>query len=94
MSGMTFKQFKRTLVAYGEMKFSYRGEPYNFQKDPDAAQIKVSVWYGGDYPQCVYSRTVAAQDDSFVSDLISAKIFPDGKSIADGQADIDVEFFT
>ena len=31
--------------------------------------------------------------ESFVSDLINAKIFPDGKSIVESEADIDVEFF-
>ena len=94
MTGMTFNQLKRTMATYDEIEFSYRGEMYDFQKEPaEGSRIKISVWHCTDNPECVYSVTIA-DGESFVKDLVSAKIFPNGKSIAEGEADIDVEFFT
>lgn len=94
MTGMTFNQLKRTMAIYDEIEFSYRGEMYDFQKEPaEDSRIKISVWHCTDKPECVYSVTIA-DGESFVEDLIGAKIFPDGKSIVEGEADIDVEFFT
>ena len=91
---MTLNQFKRTIASYDEIEFLYRGEMYDFQKESaENSRIKISVWRAGDNPECVYSVTV---DDNalFVDELVNAKIFPDGKSIVTGEADIDVEFFT
>ena len=91
---MTLNQFKRTMAAYDEIEFSYRGEMYDFQKESaENSRIKISIWRAGENPECVYSVTV---DDNalFVDELVNAKIFPDGKSIVTGEADIDVEFFT
>lgn len=94
MTGMTLEEFKETMVTHDEIEFSYRGEMYDFQKDPaDDSRIRISIWCGGDNPQCIYSVTIA-DGEPFVDDLINAKIFPDGKSIVNGEADIDVEFFT
>lgn len=93
MKGMTLNQLRRTMAVHDEIEFSYRDEPYNFQKDPaEDLRTKISIWRGGDNPECIYSVTIF-KGESFVEDLISAKIFPDGKSIVDGAANIDVEFF-
>ena len=94
MTGMTLNELKETMTTHDEIEFSYRGEMYDFQKDPaDDSRIKISIWRGGDNPKCIYSVTIN-DGEPFVDDLINAKIFPDGKSIVDGEADIDVEFFT
>ncbi|MBQ6132344.1 MAG: hypothetical protein IJL12_08415 [Selenomonadaceae bacterium] len=94
MTGMTLDELKETMMINDEIEFSYRGEMYDFQKDPaDFSQTKISVWLCGDNPECLYSVTIA-DGEPFVEDLVNAKIFPDGKSIVDGEADIDVEFFT
>lgn len=94
MTGMTLDKLKQTMMTHDEIEFSYRGEMYDFQKDPaEDSRIKISVWRCGDNPECRYSVTTF-DDEPFVEGLISAKIFPDGKSIVEGEADIDVEFFT
>lgn len=94
MTGMTLDELKETMTTHDEIEFSYRGEMYDFQKDPaESSRIKISVWRCGDNPECVYSIKIY-DGEPFVDDLINAKIFPDGKSIAEGEADIDVEFFT
>lgn len=94
MTGMTLNQLKRTMATYDEIEFSYRDEMYDFQKDTtEDSRIKISVWHCTDKPECVYSVTIA-DGEPFVEDLISAKIFPDDKSIVKGEANVDVEFFT
>ena len=94
MTGMTLNELKETMVIHSEIEFSYRDEMYDFQKDPaEGSRKKISVWLCDDNPKCVYSITIA-DGEPFVDDLINANIFPDGKSIAEGEADIDVEFFT
>ena len=94
MTGMTLNELRETMVIHSEIEFSYRGEMYDFQKDPaEGSRKKISVWRAGDNPECVYSFIVA-KGEPFVDDLINAKIFPDGKSIVEGESDIDVEFFT
>ena len=94
MTGMTLDELKQTMVTHDEIEFSYRSEMYDFQKDPaEDSRIKISVWRCGDNPECRYSVTIS-DGEPFVDDLINAKIFPDGKSIVEGEADIDVEFFT
>ncbi len=94
MTGMTLDELKQTMTTHDEIEFSYRGEPYDFQKDTaEDSRIKISIWRGGDNPECRYS--IAISDGApFINDLINAKIFPDGKSIVEGESDIDVEFFT
>ena len=82
------------MAAYDEIEFFYRGEMYDFQKEPaDNSRIKISVWHCGDKPECVYCVTIV-DGENFVDELVNAKIFPDGNSIATGEIDIDVEFFT
>lgn len=94
MTGMTLNQFKKVLATYDEIEFSYLDEMYNFQKESaEGTQIKISVWRGGNKPKCCYSVTID-EHENFIDDLINAKIFSDGKSIVDGESNINVEFFT
>ena len=82
------------MATFDEIEFSYRGEMYGFQKESaENSRIKISIWRAGDNPECVYSITVS-EGENFVDEFVNAKIFPDGKSIVTGEADIDVEFFT
>ena len=98
MEGMNLKQFKETMINFDEIEFTYCGITYDFQKENVCeGKIKISIWQCGDNPKCIYS--VEVEDDvkhisEIVKKLINAKIFFDGKSIIDGEADIDVEFFT
>ncbi|MBR3051638.1 MAG: hypothetical protein IKG61_09335 [Selenomonadaceae bacterium] len=93
MTGMTLNELKQTMTDFDEIEFFYRGEQYDFQKEPgDDSQIKISVWHVKYNPECVYSVTILKGDKNFVDALINAKIFPDGKFV-EAEADIDVEFF-
>lgn len=94
MRGMNLNELRQTMTIHSEIEFSYRGEMYDFQKDPDeGSRTKISIWRCGDNPECRYSVTIA-DGDPFVDDLVNAKIFPDGKSIVECEAYIDVEFYT
>ena len=94
MAGMTLNELKEIMAIRSEIEFSYRGELYDFQKDPaEGSRTQNSVWRAGDNPECVYSVTVF-DGALFVDNLVNAKIFSDGKSIVEGATDIDVEFYT
>ena len=44
MIGMTLEELKETMTTHDEIEFSYRGMPYDFQKDPaEGSQIKISI---------------------------------------------------
>ena len=98
MEGMNLKQFKETMINFDEIEFTYCGITHDFQKENVCAgKIKISIWQCGEDPKCIYS--VEVEDDvkhisEIVEKLINDKIFFDGKSIIDGESDIDVEFFT
>lgn len=98
MKGMTLDQFVQTMIEYDEIEFSYCSVAYNFQKeDAEGGLIRISVWQGGKNPKCCYTATVANDHDSFqvvAQKLIHEKILFDGNSIAEGDSDIAVEFFT
>ncbi len=90
------ENFQKTLLEYDEIEFSYAGVQYDFQKENAAADLKLSVWRFGDETPCY---CVEIPDDlstlkKAVRNLIDAKILFDGKSIAEAEKDIDVEFFT
>ncbi len=97
MKGMTLKKFLKTITEYDEIEFSYNGVQYNFQKENGSSdQVKISVWQSGNKMPCYSVET----EDNFFSlekaaqNLINAKILFDGKSIAESEKYIDVEFFT
>ena len=95
---MDLKTFKQTMIDFDEIEFTYCGIMHNFQKENATDdKIKISIWQGGDNPKCLYAIDVednVIKITEVVEKLINAKIFFDSKSIIDGEADIDVEFFT
>ncbi len=96
MNGMTLKNFRKTLAEYDEIEFSYAGVQYNFRKENSAEGLKISIWRVGDKEPC-YRVEVANNLRSLkqaAKKLIAAKILFDGKSIAEAEKNIDVEFFT
>lgn len=97
MTGMTLKKFLYTMTNFDEIEFSYKGVQYDFQKERDAAQVKISVWQGGKNPKCCYCIEVEdslAEFETVAKNLIHAKILFDGKSVAEAEQFIDVEFFS
>lgn len=97
MNGMTLKKFLKTLVNYDEIEFSCNGVQYNFQKEnSDEGKLKISVWQSGNKIPCynVEIKNNLSVLKTAAQNLINAKIFPDGKSIAEAEKDIEVEFFT
>ena len=85
------------MTNYDEIEFSYNGVQYNFQKENSSAgKLKISVWQSGANSPC-YCVEVENNFSAFkkvAEDIIDAKIFPDGKSTAEVEKYIEVEFFT
>lgn len=88
---MSLDAFRKMLRSYDdEIDWFYHKVGYEFIKEKlDGGRLKIIVNHSFDNPQCVYSATVAEGTD-FTEDLISAKIFPDGKSIVEVQAEIEL----
>ena len=85
---MSLKAFKKILVTWDDIEFKYNGIYYNFIKESlIEGQIKIDVWRGYNQDYSCYSIIVNNGDD-FVENLINAKIFDDGKSIAEAQKEI------
>ena len=86
---MSLDSFKKMIRTYDdEINFFYKNLGYELIKEKLAdSQIKITVNRNFDNPQCVYQVTVK-DDEDFTEDLISAKIFSDGKSIRDVQAEV------
>jgi len=86
---MTLDAFKKILREYDdEIDFSYNKNRYEFIKEKlDGGKIKIIVNEDFDLHILKYSATVDA-GANFTDDLCNAKIFPDGKSIAEAQAEI------
>lgn len=81
---MSLESFKKILARWDDVEFFYRGEYFNFMREDG----EINVWRGHDYVHSVYCVSDDGKD--FVDDLINAKIFPDGKSIVEAQADIEL----
>lgn len=95
MNGMTLKKFQQTAIDYDEIEFSYLDVLYNFQKENSSdGKIKISIWQSGKSPKCCYSVEIENNSAEFANSLIEEKILFDGKSIAEAEKDIEVEFFT
>ena len=88
---MSLDAFKKMLRSYDdEIDFFYQKIGYEFLKEKlDDGRPKIIVNRDFDNPQRVYSATVVEGTD-FTEDLISAKIFPDGKSIVEVPADVEL----
>ncbi|MBR1807156.1 MAG: hypothetical protein IJ774_12335 [Selenomonadaceae bacterium] len=79
---MSLKSFKKMLARWDDVEFFYRGQYYNFMREDG----EINVWFGHDYIKSVY-RVPA---DTNVDDIVNAKIFSDGKSIAEAQAEVEL----
>ena len=79
---MSLRSFKKMLARWDDVEFHYRGEYYNFMREDD----EINIWFGHGYVKSIY-RVPA---DANVDDIVNAKIFPDGKSIAEAQAEIEL----
>lgn len=86
---MSLDAFRKMLRNFDdEIDFFYKNVGYEFIKENlGGGQIKIIVNENFDNPICKYSATVSEGDD-FTENLIRAKIFPDGKSIAEVQAEV------
>lgn len=79
---MSLKSFKKMLAHCDDVEFHYRGGYYNFMREEDGS---VNIWRGHGYVYACYS---AANTD--VDEIVNAKIFPDGKSIAEVQTEVEL----
>ena len=77
---MSLAAFKKILAAWDDIEFTYRDVYFNFMREDDGS---VKIYRGHGYRQIVYR---AATTD--IDDIINAKIFSDGKSIVEAQAEI------
>ncbi len=78
---MSLKSFKKMLAHWDDVEFHYHGVYYNFMREDDG----INIYRGHGY---VYACYHAATFD--VDEIVNAKIFPDGKSIAEAQAEIEL----
>ncbi len=88
---MSLDSFKKMIRTYDdEIDFFYNNLGYELIKEKLAdSQIKITVNRNLDNPQICYEITIK-DDEGFAEDLTSAKIFPDGKSIRDIQAEVEL----
>lgn len=88
---MSLDAFRKMLLRYDdEIDWFYQGVGYEFFKEKlDGGRLKIIVNRDFDNPRQVYSATIAEGAD-FTEDLIHAKIFPYGKSIAEIPAEIEL----
>ncbi len=80
---MSLKEFKKMLARWDDIQFRYHSEKYNynFMREEDG----VNIYCGSDNEQRVYHAEITDVDD-----IVNAKIFPDGKSIAEAQAEVEL----
>ncbi len=80
---MSLKSFKKMLASWDDIQFRYHSKyyNYNFMREDDG----INIYRGLGNEQIVYH---AATFD--VDEIINAPIFPDGKSIVEAQAEIEL----
>ena len=78
---MSLKSFKKMLARWDDVEFHYHGGYYNFMREDDG----VNIYRGSDNEQLVYHA-----ETTDVDDIVNAKIFPDGKSIAEAPAEVEL----
>ncbi|MBQ7453540.1 MAG: hypothetical protein IJS69_00570, partial [Selenomonadaceae bacterium] len=76
---MSLAAFKKMLANCDDVEFFFRDVYYNFMRENNG----INIYRGHGYQQIVYH---AATTD--VNEIINAKIFHDGKSIAEAAADV------
>ena len=80
---MSLKEFKKMLARWDDIQFRYHSEKYNynFMREDDG----VNIYCGSDNERCVYHA-----ETTDVDDIVNAKIFPDGKSIAEVPTEVEL----
>ena len=79
---MSLESFKKMLANCDDVEFFYHKVYYNFMRESDGS---INIWRGQGCQQTVY--TAATFD---VEEIVNAKIFDDGKSIAQVQAEVEL----
>ena len=78
---MSLASFKKMLANWDDIEFFYHKIYYNFMCEDD----KINIYRGHGYQQIVYH---AATTD--VEEIINFKLFDDGKSIVEAQAEVEL----
>lgn len=78
---MSLASFKKMLANWDDIEFFYHKIYYNFMREDD----KINIYRGHGYQQIVYH---AATTD--VEEIINFKLFDDGKSIVEAQAEVEL----
>ena len=79
---MSLKSFKKMLATWDDVEFHYHGGYYNFMREDDG----INIYRGSSNEQLVYHADAATD----VEEIVNAKIFPDGRSIAEAHAEIEL----
>ncbi len=79
---LSLKSFKKMLATWDDVEFHYHGGYYNFMREDDG----INIYRGSSNEQLVYHADAATD----VEEIVNAKIFPDGRSIAEAHAEIEL----
>lgn len=78
---MSLKSFKKMLANWDDIEFFYHKVYYNFMREDNG----INIYRGHGYQQIVYH---SATTD--VEEIVNFKLFDDGKSIAEAQAEVEM----
>ena len=78
---MSLKSFKKMLANWDDIEFFYHKVYYNFMREDNG----VNIYRGHGYQQIVYHAATTNVDE-----IINFKLFDDGKSIAEAQAEVEL----
>lgn len=78
---MSLASFKKMLANWDDIEFFYHKVYYNFMREDDG----INIYRGHDYQQIVYHAATAD-----VEEIINFKLFDDGKSIVEAQAEVEL----
>ena len=78
---MSLKSFKKMLANWDDVEFFYHKVYYNFMREDNG----INIYRGHGYQQIVYHAA-----NTNVDEIINFKLFDDGKSIAEAQAEVEL----
>lgn len=78
---MSLKSFKKMLANWDDIEFFYHKVYYNFMREENG----INIYRGDGYQQIVYHAATTNVDE-----IINFKLFDDGKSIAEAQAEVEL----
>ena len=78
---MSLEAFKKMLANWDDIEFRYRGVYYNFMREENG----INIYRGDGYQQIVYHA-----ETTDVEEIVNCKLFDDGKSIAEVQAEVEL----